>query len=158
MEGNRKQLMLHGIDSTDVPWNQAWRNRWSRRWELNPQPAHYECAALPLSYAGKKTVSLLHKLRFRVHLRLIQSLHLSIPDPESISIHAWSRSMSAYAWSRSMPNYAWFTICVYPRLIRNLCLTTPDSKPIFVYTWSGVFVYLRLIQYVSLVYHEENAM
>lgn len=26
---------------------------WSRRWELNPWPARYECAALPLSYVGE---------------------------------------------------------------------------------------------------------
>ncbi len=25
---------------------------WSRRWDLNPRPADYESAALPLSYAG----------------------------------------------------------------------------------------------------------
>ena len=25
---------------------------WSRREDLNPQPTHYECVALPLSYAG----------------------------------------------------------------------------------------------------------
>ena len=26
--------------------------KWSRRWDLNPRPADYESAALPLSYAG----------------------------------------------------------------------------------------------------------
>ena len=26
--------------------------KWSRRWDLNPQPADYKSAALPLSYAG----------------------------------------------------------------------------------------------------------
>src|SRR5687768_15159465 len=26
--------------------------KWSRRRESNPRPAHYECAALPLSYFG----------------------------------------------------------------------------------------------------------
>jgi hypothetical protein len=25
---------------------------WSREWELNPRPADYESAALPLSYLG----------------------------------------------------------------------------------------------------------
>ena len=25
---------------------------WSRRWDLNPRPADYESAALPLSYTG----------------------------------------------------------------------------------------------------------
>lgn len=36
----------------------AWRESWSgletgsRRWDLNPRPAVYETAALPLSYAG----------------------------------------------------------------------------------------------------------
>src|SRR5437667_10221810 len=30
------------------PWN-----IWSREWELNPRPADYESAALPLSYLGK---------------------------------------------------------------------------------------------------------
>src|SRR6267143_4551652 len=28
------------------------RERWSREWELNPRPADYESAALPLSYLG----------------------------------------------------------------------------------------------------------
>ena len=28
------------------------RWEWSRRWELNPRPAVYETAALPLSYVG----------------------------------------------------------------------------------------------------------
>jgi hypothetical protein len=27
--------------------------KWSREWELNPRPADYESAALPLSYLGK---------------------------------------------------------------------------------------------------------
>ncbi len=31
---------------------QANLRNWSRREELNLQPTHYECAALPLSYAG----------------------------------------------------------------------------------------------------------
>ena len=26
--------------------------KWSREWELNPRPADYESAALPLSYLG----------------------------------------------------------------------------------------------------------
>ena len=28
------------------------KKRWSREWELNPRPADYESAALPLSYLG----------------------------------------------------------------------------------------------------------
>jgi hypothetical protein len=28
------------------------QKRWSREWELNPRPADYESAALPLSYLG----------------------------------------------------------------------------------------------------------
>lgn len=28
------------------------RKGWSRRGDLNPGPEHYECPALPLSYAG----------------------------------------------------------------------------------------------------------
>jgi hypothetical protein len=28
------------------------KNEWSREWELNPRPADYESAALPLSYLG----------------------------------------------------------------------------------------------------------
>jgi hypothetical protein len=28
------------------------QERWSREWELNPRPADYESAALPLSYLG----------------------------------------------------------------------------------------------------------
>ncbi len=31
---------------------QANLQNWSRREELNLQPTHYECVALPLSYAG----------------------------------------------------------------------------------------------------------
>ena len=27
-------------------------DKWSREWELNPRPADYESAALPLSYLG----------------------------------------------------------------------------------------------------------
>jgi hypothetical protein len=27
--------------------------KWSREWELNPRPADYESAALPLSYLGQ---------------------------------------------------------------------------------------------------------
>jgi hypothetical protein len=27
-------------------------DNWSREWELNPRPADYESAALPLSYLG----------------------------------------------------------------------------------------------------------
>src|SRR5580704_17677787 len=29
-----------------------WKKEWSREWELNPRPADYESAALPLSYLG----------------------------------------------------------------------------------------------------------
>jgi hypothetical protein len=28
------------------------KRNWSRQWDSNPRPAHYECAALPLSYVG----------------------------------------------------------------------------------------------------------
>jgi hypothetical protein len=28
------------------------KKKWSREWELNPRPADYESAALPLSYLG----------------------------------------------------------------------------------------------------------
>jgi hypothetical protein len=28
------------------------KKEWSREWELNPRPADYESAALPLSYLG----------------------------------------------------------------------------------------------------------
>ena len=31
---------------------------WSWRWDLNPQPADYKSAALPLSYASKATFQL----------------------------------------------------------------------------------------------------
>jgi hypothetical protein len=30
---------------------------WSREWELNPRPADYESAALPLSYLGPFLIS-----------------------------------------------------------------------------------------------------
>ena len=33
----------------------------SREWELNPRPADYESAALPLSYLGKKSNFNVHK-------------------------------------------------------------------------------------------------
>ena len=33
---------------------------WSRRRESNPQPTHYECVALPLSYAGSNLYFLVY--------------------------------------------------------------------------------------------------
>src|SRR5436190_23888432 len=38
------------------PWN-----IWSREWELNPRPADYESAALPLSYLGPLKIKDLFK-------------------------------------------------------------------------------------------------
>jgi hypothetical protein len=31
--------------------------KWSREWELNPRPADYESAALPLSYLGQTLIN-----------------------------------------------------------------------------------------------------
>jgi len=75
-----------------------------------------------LSYAGKKTVSLLHKLRFRVHLRLIHNLCVSTPDPEPMS------------------NYAGFKTYICLHLIRSLCLSTPDSIRIVSISWRKRYV------------------
>ena len=41
-------------------------NRWSREWELNPRPADYESAALPLSYLG--LVACIQQLSLQLHL------------------------------------------------------------------------------------------
>jgi hypothetical protein len=37
---------------------------WSREWELNPRPADYESAALPLSYLGSDNKGLPKHSRF----------------------------------------------------------------------------------------------
>src|SRR6267378_5012760 len=41
-----------GADSVTRVNDCSTRNYWSREWELNPRPADYESAALPLSYLG----------------------------------------------------------------------------------------------------------
>ena len=37
---------------------------WSRRWDLNPRPADYESAALPLSYTGLSRTYERRRVRF----------------------------------------------------------------------------------------------
>jgi hypothetical protein len=42
--GGNKEVNGWGLRNTE--------GKWSREWELNPRPADYESAALPLSYLG----------------------------------------------------------------------------------------------------------
>ena len=75
-------------------------NSWSWRWDLNPQPADYKSAALPLSYASvkhnlciifikfKKAIVFLNILPFKAQkiIIILFILIFSFPDPFFLSV------------------------------------------------------------------------
>ncbi len=58
---------------------------WSREWELNPRPADYESAALPLSYLGPLKIKDLFKTSTYLAAIFIKHSSFSSSFPKMLS-------------------------------------------------------------------------
>src|SRR5260370_31339064 len=79
---------------------------WSREWELNPRPADYESAALPLSYLGilLKINYLLISVAWlspKIHRRFIVPRNVSPPWPSPQAYRSNPQSYNARTRTRS---------------------------------------------------------
>src|SRR6266478_9164917 len=88
-------------------------SRWSREWELNPRPADYESAALPLSYLGilLKINYLLISVAWlgpKIHRRFIVPRNVSPPWPSPHANRSNPQCYNARTWTRSdAPKSSW---------------------------------------------------
>src|SRR6266550_1229804 len=86
---------------------------WSREWELNPRPADYESAALPLSYLGilLKINYLLISVAWlgpKIHRRFIVPRNVSPPWPSPHANRSNPQCYNARTWTRSdAPKSSW---------------------------------------------------
>ena len=55
-------------------------NHSSRRGDLNPRPAHYECAALPLSYVGYNSILVNYFRKLQLFQLFRRSVRFSLRD------------------------------------------------------------------------------
>src|SRR6267378_2613676 len=91
----------------------SFRRCWSREWELNPRPADYESAALPLSYLGilLKINYLLISVAWlspKIHRRFIVPRNVSPPWPSPHANRSNPQCYNARTWTRSdAPKSSW---------------------------------------------------